>query len=100
MQERYQLFEGIIKKPEMTIYSLTYCGSCKDARDFLKEKGYTFKYIELDTLPPHERFGLKRTINPENKKDMLYPVLEINGEERLYGYNPDVWLDRISRYSG
>lgn len=84
----------------MTIYSLTYCGVCKEARDFLNEKGYTFTYIELDTLPPHERFGLKRTINPENQKDMLYPVLEIEGQDRLYGYNPDVWLDKIGKYTG
>ncbi len=92
MPEKFELIEGPVKKPDLTIYSLTYCMSCKDAREFLKSEGYTFRYIELDTLPPHERFTLKRKINPEKEKDVLLPVLEINGEDRIYGFNRQVWL--------
>lgn len=97
-QTRYIVIDGSRPSPALTIYSLTYCGPCKEARAYLQSKGYSFRYIEVDELPPAEGFHIKRHITPKNVRSLLYPVLEIGGGDLVYGYNPNDWEDRIAAH--
>lgn len=87
-------------RPELTVYSLTYCEPCERASGFLREHGYSFNHVEVDELPPAPRFEVKRRITPLNIRSMKYPVLSINDNEFIYGFDPGVWLDRINAAQG
>jgi len=90
--------DGTRPSPALTVYSLTYCTPCKEARAYLQSRGYTFRYVEVDELPPAEGFHIKRHITPKNVKSLLYPVLEIGDGDLVYGYNPEDWEGRISAH--
>jgi len=88
--------EGRVTKPALTIYSISYCEFCKEAKSLLHEAGYAYRYLFVDLLPPADQFTVKRNLSRPDVKSPLYPVLEIEGqEERIYGYNREVWAERL-----
>ncbi|HUX14685.1 MAG TPA: glutaredoxin domain-containing protein, partial [Spirochaetia bacterium] len=89
---------GTVASPPLTVYSLTYCTPCKEARAYLESRGYSFRYIEVDDMPPAESFHIKRHITPRNIKALLYPILEIGDGEMVYGYNSTDWEARIAAH--
>jgi len=88
--------EGTIREPALTIYSISYCDYCREAKAFLHEHGFAYRYVFVDLLPPADQFTAKKTISHPDIKSPLYPVLEIAGdEERIYGFNREVWATRL-----
>ncbi len=89
--------EGTITEPALTIYSISYCDYCREAKAFLHENGFAYRYVFVDLLPPADQFTARKIISHPDIKSPLYPVLEIAGdEERIYGFNRDVWAARLS----
>jgi glutaredoxin len=88
--------EGRVTKPTLTIYSISYCEFCKEAKSLLHEAGYAYRYLFVDLLPPADQFTVRKTLDRPGVKSPLYPVLEIEGQEdRIYGFNREVWAARL-----
>jgi glutaredoxin-like protein NrdH len=96
MAIEYEKVEGAAGPRSLILYSLSFCASCREASSFLRELGLGFRYAYVDQLPDEERLTLKKALTPANPRDLMYPILEIDGAERLYGYKREIWQARLA----
>lgn len=66
---------------EITIYSTSWCGDCRRAKQFLKERGISFHEINVDEDPDAEDLVLR--VNHGRRK---VPTLEVDG--RYFACSP------------
>ncbi len=66
---------------EITIYSTSWCGDCRRAKQFLKERGISFHEINVDEDPDAEDLVLR--VNNGRRK---VPTLEVDG--RYFACSP------------
>ena len=80
--------DGNNNKHRVFLYTLSTCGWCKKTKEFLKEKGIAYEFIDVDTLKAEER---KKAIEDlHNKKVQFgFPVIIIDENEPITGYQPD-----------
>ena len=96
MAIEYESVEGASKGRGLTLYSLSFCASCREASSFLRGLGLAFRYVYVDLLPGPDRIDLKKALTPADPKDLMYPILEMNDGRRLYGYKQEVWRERLA----
>ncbi len=83
--------EGQKKDKDITVYSLSTCAFCKHAMDFLKDRGYAFKHIEIDTLDPPKRREIKNELKEDYGKVRIFPFTVIDGDTALKGFKKEEW---------
>ncbi|MGH9703679.1 MAG: glutaredoxin family protein [Candidatus Acidiferrales bacterium] len=66
---------------EITIYSTSWCGDCRRTKQFLKERGISFREINVDEDPDAEDLVLR--VNDGRRK---VPTLEVDG--RFFACSP------------
>ena len=66
---------------QITIYSTSWCGDCRRAKQFLKERGISFHEINVDEDPDAEDLVLR--VNNGRRK---VPTLEVDG--RYFACSP------------
>jgi mycoredoxin len=66
---------------EITIYSTSWCGDCRRAKQFLKERGIAFHEVNVDEDPDAEDLVLR--VNSGRRK---VPTLEVDG--RYFACSP------------
>jgi mycoredoxin len=66
---------------EITMYSTSWCGDCRRAKQFLKERGISFHEINVDEDPDAEDLILR--VNHGRRK---VPTLEVDG--RFFACSP------------
>jgi mycoredoxin len=66
---------------EITMYSTSWCGDCRRAKQFLKERGISFHEINVDEDPDAEDLILR--VNNGRRK---VPTLEVDG--RYFACSP------------
>ncbi len=97
MSLEYTTVEGPLTVPEITMYSISYCDACKSAKEYLKNKGYTFRYVYVDLLPEDESRRIRKELQGERQTGALFPVLELNNTDRLYGFIQILWERALKR---
>lgn len=116
MAVEYVYVEGEVRTPSITIYSVSTCSHCAEARALLGSMRLAYRYVLVDMLPPADRFIVERRLKRPETNIRTYPVLEIckpapcdepgpgiNHESgtnpdppgRVYGYDPEVWAHTI-----
>ena len=65
----------------ITMYSTTWCGDCRRAKTFLKERGIAFQEVNIDEDPDAEDLVLK--VNNGSRK---VPTIETGG--RYFACSP------------
>jgi mycoredoxin len=66
---------------DITIYGTFWCGDCRRAKQFLRERGVTFREINIDEQPDAEEIVLRA--NAGRRK---VPTIEVNG--RYFACSP------------
>lgn len=66
---------------DITIYCTFWCGDCRRAKQFLRERGITFREINIDEHPGAEEIVLRA--NAGRRK---VPTIEVNG--RYFACSP------------
>jgi mycoredoxin len=66
---------------QITIYTTTYCGDCRRAKQFLKERGVEFREVNIDESPEAE--ALVMQANDDLRK---VPTFEVDG--RFFSCSP------------
>lgn len=89
-------FEGNIESPELLVYGLSFCDHCKEAKDYLTELGFSFRFLLVDKLPGKQIIKIKREIEPADSTSILYPVLKVDNDY-LYGFNQEVWEQKLRK---
>ena len=97
MALEYSRVDGPVKTPSLTLYSLSYCEVCKEAGDLLSSLGLAYRYLLVDKLPRQQILQVKREIQAEGQKSILYPVLRIEGDETLYGFDKELWAQKLEQ---
>lgn len=67
--------------PEITIYSTRWCGDCRRAKQFLAERGLSFREVNIDDVPEAEDLVLR--VNNGRRK---VPTIELEG--RYFACSP------------
>jgi mycoredoxin len=52
--------------PQITMYTTSWCGDCRRAKQFLKERGVEFREINIDESPDAEDLVLR--VNEDRRK--------------------------------
>ena len=65
----------------ITLYTTAWCGDCRQAKLFLKERGVTFREIDIDEDPDAEE--LVSRVNNGRRK---VPTIEVDG--RYFACSP------------
>jgi glutaredoxin len=66
---------------DVTIYGTKWCGDCRRAKQFLRERGVEFREVNIDDAPDAEELVLK--VNHGRRK---VPTLEVAG--RYFSCSP------------
>jgi mycoredoxin len=66
---------------ELTLYCTPWCGDCRRAKNFLRDRGVTFREVNIDETPGAEELILR--VNNGRRK---VPTLEIDG--RYFACSP------------
>jgi glutaredoxin len=66
---------------EITVYGTYWCPDCRRAKQFLKDRGVSFREINIDETPGAEGIVLK--VNDGRRK---VPTIEVNG--RFFACSP------------
>ena len=96
MANEYTEIKGSRHTPEITLYSLSYCGACTSAKKYLSEQGLSFRYITVDLLHRDRIREIRKHLQGEDNRKVLYPVLEINGNEKLFGFVKVLWERKLN----
>ena len=66
---------------EITIYGTDWCGDCRRAKKFLRERGVDFREVNIDETPQAEELVLR--VNNGRRK---VPTIEVEG--RFFACSP------------
>ncbi len=67
--------------PQITMYTTSWCGDCRRAKQFLKERGVEFREINIDESPDAEALVLR-----VNEDLRMVPTFEVDG--RYFSCSP------------
>ena len=87
--------EGAKNKHKIFLYTLSTCGWCKRTKEFLKESGVEFEYIDVDKCTSEERRKAIEDIK-SRKAPMGFPLAIIDNETLISGYKPDKYKEVLS----
>lgn len=65
----------------ITVYSTSWCGDCRRAKQFLRERGVVFEEVNIDEAPDAEDLVLR--VNSGRRK---VPTIEVEG--RYFSCSP------------
>ena len=66
---------------DITVYSTTWCGDCRRAKQFMRERGVQFREVNIDETPGAEAIVLK--VNNGRRK---VPTIQVDG--RFFACSP------------
>lgn len=72
---------GKTEMAQLTIYGTPWCGDCRRAKNFLRERGVAFREVNIDETPDAEELVLR--VNNGLRK---VPTLELDG--RYFACSP------------
>ena len=83
--------------PLVTLYSTSWCGWCKTAKKFLKEKGILYVEKDFDNYQIREElFKLAKTLGYDHTKLNGVPIFVIN-KTIIVGYNKEAILCALEK---
>ncbi|MCG8452663.1 MAG: glutaredoxin [Spirochaetales bacterium] len=91
----WKVVEGKGTPEELSLLSLSTCGFCASARNYLNGTGRAFRYLELDTLPPEEKSEMKAEFRERFGRRPSFPSLVIKDERFLVGFIKEHWEEEL-----
>lgn len=79
---------GHKKGHNVLVYALSTCGWCKKTKQFLKNNGIEYEYVDLDTASSDERQPIIEELT-SNNIPLAFPITIIDNQTMIRGYNPD-----------
>jgi glutaredoxin-like protein NrdH len=80
--------EGTNKSHRVFLYTLSTCGWCKKTKEFLRENGVEFEYLDMDLCSPEERAEAVRVIK-ERRAPLGFPIIMVDDGVVISGFKPD-----------
>lgn len=64
---------------------------CRRAREYLEARGYAYRYLVVDLLPPDEKDRLKERLTLKHGTRVSFPSLVIDDSRVVLGFFPKTW---------
>ena len=80
--------QGKNKKHKVLLYTLSTCGWCKRAKEFLKDNDVEFEYIDIDLCNNQDRQKVRKDIQIRGGR-LAYPTIIIDDKTLLTGLSPN-----------
>ncbi len=87
--------EGGKTSPEITVYALSTCAFCKKGMEYLKQKGYAFRYTNVDEADVEVKREVKRQLADRFEVVAVFPILVVNNEKAFPGFTELIWSRAI-----
>ncbi|MEM3396252.1 MAG: glutaredoxin family protein [Thermoplasmata archaeon] len=71
---------------KVLIYALSTCGWCKKTKQFLKDNGVEYSYVDVDLLQGEEREKVVREVEKWNPS-LSFPTIVINDAACIVGFD-------------
>lgn len=84
--------------PGVYLYGLSFCDHCTSGKEMLEELGIPFAMTLLDQLDPAVRRPVLKSLRDRYGKQVVFPVLEIDGEF-TFGFNRKIWSELLQSVS-
>ena len=86
--------EGEKKNHKVFLYTLSTCGWCKKTKQFLKDNGVEYEYLDIDTCTPEDRAEAIKDLKAR-RASIAFPVAIIDGETLISGYKPEKYREEL-----
>jgi glutaredoxin-like protein NrdH len=86
--------EGEKRDHTVFLYTLSTCGWCKRTKEFLKEQGVEYEYMDVDTCTSEERRATIADLKARSAP-MGFPLAIIDDETIISGYKPDRYKEAL-----
>jgi glutaredoxin len=87
--------EGSRKDHEIWLATISTCMWCKRGKQWLKKKGYSFSYLDIDKIPIKEKNELKKNLEAIFGVRPRFPFIVVDKTQFDSGYNPDIWEEML-----
>jgi len=84
------------KPAELKLYTLSDCDHCRQAMAFLDGHGIPYRYLHVDRLRPELRIMIKKQLTYRYQSNLVFPMLELPGEDFIFGFEEGGWKRRLS----
>ena len=91
----FAAFAGERDDRDLVFYSLSSCLVCQKADTYLKERGYAFRVIYVDTLQDDRRARLRADLSRRHGTRIAFPALVIDGNQLVLGFFPRAWNEAL-----
>ena len=77
--------DGNRSKPKLFLYTLSTCGWCKKTKEYLKENGMAYEYVDVDKVTKDDQ---KEVITDLKKRNvpLAFPIIIIDDEQVISGF--------------
>jgi glutaredoxin len=79
---------GKNKEHKVLVYALSTCAWCKMAKQFLKDNGIEYEYVDVDLCTKKEKEEIKREILSRGG-ELAYPTIIVDDRVLITGFRKD-----------
>ncbi|MHA1994892.1 MAG: glutaredoxin family protein [Candidatus Hodarchaeales archaeon] len=87
--------EGPRDRHKIFVATLSTCMWCKKGKEWLKENGYAYSYLDVDKIPLEDKNRLKAELHATFGVRPRFPFIVVDKLSVDSGYNPDIWEDML-----
>jgi glutaredoxin len=92
--------KGERTQPSLTFFSLSTCAMCRRAQAYLEEKGFAYRYLVVDLLPPEDKARLKERLSRSHGVKAAFPALVIDDRRLVLGFFKGSWDEALGALDG
>jgi glutaredoxin len=88
--------DGKRNKPQLFLYTLSTCGWCKKTKEFLKDKGMVYEYVDVDKITKDEQ---KDIIAALKKRDvpLAFPIIIVDDKQVISGFKKQAIEEALAK---
>ena len=80
---------------EIFLFTISTCMWCKRGKRWIKDRGFSYSYLDIDLIPVEKKKQLKKEIEEVFGIKPRFPFLIVNKFHYDSGFNPDIWKEMI-----
>ncbi|HUV54269.1 MAG TPA: glutaredoxin family protein [Candidatus Krumholzibacteriaceae bacterium] len=77
--------DGKRNEPKLFLYTLSTCGWCKKTKEFLKDSGMVYEYVDVDKITKEEQKEVIAELKKRNAP-LAFPVIIVDDEQVISGF--------------
>jgi glutaredoxin len=83
---------SLARSPDIFAFTLSTCMWCTLGKRWLGEKGFAYRYLDVDTIPVEGKNHLKAELRELTGEHVRFPFLVLAAANKWHsGYDPSAW---------